>query len=160
LDIKKIITGYIDFRKIFRGKIWLELMIIKDINDKPDHIMEMKSVVQKINPDKVHLNTVIRPPSEEYARPVSAETLRKIKMMLGSNCEIIAEFKPREKQPHREERPRSILSIIQRRPVTIDDLVEVTGLSRDDITGRVERLLEQGKIISSKHVLPNIEEVL
>jgi len=150
LDIKKIIAGYIDFRRIFKGKIWLELMILKDINDSPDHIMAMKSVIQEINPDKIHLNTVIRPPSEKCARPVSAGALRKIKMMLGSNCEIIAEFKPRAKQPYRKERTRSILSIIQRRPVTIDDLVEVTGLSRDEITERVERLLEQGKIVLSK----------
>lgn len=46
-----------------------------------------------MNLEKIQLNTVIRPPAEEFARSSSREDLKKIKTMLGERCEIIAEFK-------------------------------------------------------------------
>ncbi|UCD19695.1 MAG: radical SAM protein [candidate division WOR-3 bacterium] len=151
LDIMEIVRGYIAFRRMFKGLIWLELMIIKGINDKPHHMTEMISVIEEIAPDKIHLNTVARPPSEEYAKPVTAEVLESIKAILGSRCEIIAEFKPTEKGRGDGETSESILSIIQRRPVTIEDLIEVTGLTRSEITERIEQLIKEGTVISSIH---------
>jgi len=46
-----------------------------------------------MNLEKIQLNTVIRPPAEEFARSSSREDLKKIKTVLAERCEIIAEFK-------------------------------------------------------------------
>ncbi|UCF69670.1 MAG: radical SAM protein [candidate division WOR-3 bacterium] len=151
LDIMEIVRGYIDFRRMFKGLIWLELMIIKGINDKPEHITGMRSVIEEIAPDRIHLNTVARPPSEDYAEPVTAEVLERIKAMLGSKCEIIAEFRPPGEGHGDGDPSESILSIIQRRPVTIEDLIEVSGLTRGEIIERIEQLMKEGTVISSIH---------
>ena len=52
-----IITGLIQLRKEFKGKIWLEVMLVKGINDSFAQARKLKTIIQKINPDKIQLNT-------------------------------------------------------------------------------------------------------
>jgi wyosine [tRNA(Phe)-imidazoG37] synthetase (radical SAM superfamily) len=151
LDINKIIDGFIKFRNEFNGKIWLEIMLIKGINDESAEINEMKSVIDKIRPDKIHLNTVVRPPTEKSARPVALNALRRMRKILGENCEIIIDFKPRVKQTHHAIQLKKIISMIERRPVTIDYLVNTTGLNRHEILKSIGLLLKKGKIATYKH---------
>lgn len=150
LDLRKIIEGYVKFRRFFTGKIWLELMVIKGMNDKPEQIEDLKRVLARINPDKIHLNTVVRPPSESFAHPVSRETMEQIKKLLGEKCEIIADFKPDKVKTQRKECIEVIAATIARRPVTMDDLMRVTGLSEDKILEYLHILMHKGSIQISK----------
>jgi wyosine [tRNA(Phe)-imidazoG37] synthetase (radical SAM superfamily) len=151
LNIRMIIEGYIEFRKIYSGKIWLELMLIRGVNDGPEQISKLKEVINRIDPDRIHLNTVVRPPSEEYAKPVSVDTLKSIKALLGTQCEIIADFKPETIVGQHEDMLERIAAMIARRPVTMDDLMNTTGLHKNQILKYVQVLLAQGKIEVSKH---------
>jgi len=151
LSINTIIDGYTKFREGFNGEVWLELMLIKDINDTPEQIEKMKSVIDKIKPNKIHLNTVVRPPSEEYAHPVSPTTLQDIKKLLGAKCEIIAEFKSPATKVRNADQLTEILSIIKRRPITLYELAKITGSHENEIIKSIEMLLKQGKIEISKH---------
>jgi wyosine [tRNA(Phe)-imidazoG37] synthetase (radical SAM superfamily) len=151
LDLDLIINGYVEFRRSYRGKIWLEVMLIKGINDKSAHAMELKKALERINPDKIHLNTVVRPPSEEHAHPVSEKTMQSIKALLGSKCEIIADFKRSAMTGQHLDHMKQIAATIARRPVTIDDLVRITGLHRNEILKHIQILLNQRKIEISKH---------
>lgn len=90
-DVKldEIIAGLIALRKEFRGKIWLEVMLISGVNDGRRHIEELKKVIQRINPDKIQLNSPVRATAEENVLPVEREKLEQIKEMLGDKAEII-----------------------------------------------------------------------
>lgn len=89
LKIEDIIEGLIKLKKEFRGKIWLEIMIIKGINDDLRHIKRLKEAVEKINPDKVQLNSPVRSTAEPDILPVNKKKLEKIKEIIGGRCEII-----------------------------------------------------------------------
>ena len=89
IKIENIIEALISLRKEFKGKIWLEIMIIKDINDDPEYINKFKEVLQKINPDRVQLNITSRPPSESWVKIPSQERLKKIQTILGGSCDLI-----------------------------------------------------------------------
>ncbi|MBL7130772.1 MAG: radical SAM protein [Candidatus Omnitrophica bacterium] len=89
IKIEDIINALIALRREFKGKIWLEIMIIKDINDDLEYIKKFKEVIQKINPDKVQLNIPSRPPSESWVKIPSAQKLSKIQSILGEGCELI-----------------------------------------------------------------------
>jgi wyosine [tRNA(Phe)-imidazoG37] synthetase (radical SAM superfamily) len=151
IDIDMVIEGYIRFREMYRGQIWLELMLIRGINDKPEQIGDLKEVIDRINPDKIQLNTVVRPPSEEYARPVSLETMQKIKETLGEKCEIIVDLEPKTTTERHDDQLGKITATIARRPVTIDDLIKITGMSRAQVLKHIEVLTEMGIIEVSKH---------
>ncbi|MBE0431996.1 radical SAM protein [candidate division WOR-3 bacterium] len=151
IEIEEVIRGYIEFRRIFKGRIWLEVMLMKDVNDKPEQIKELRTVIEKIAPDKIHLNTVVRPPSEEYAKPVDVEMLRRISEMLGEKAEVIADFSRQKTQPSQDEHAGSILSMIRRRPITINDLVSTLGLHENEIIKIIEHLIAQKEIAVSRH---------
>ena len=146
LKIEKIIDGLKRFRKEYKGKIWLEIMLVKGINDKPSDLRKLKEAIASIQPDKVQLNTVIRPPAEKFALPLSPEELKKIRRFLGGNCEIIADFKKREQLPSPESLEKAILSLTRRRPVTLEDIASSLGKSEGKIKNAVQSLLEKRKL--------------
>ncbi len=150
ISIKDVINGYCEFRRTYSGKIWLEVMLIKGMNDRPEHIAALKSVIDRIMPDRIHLNTVVRPPSEPSARPVSEETLQAIRTALGDKAEIITDFRSGPRQTSSDDRQEMILSIIERRPVTMSDLATASGLHENEIVKIIEDLLRQRKVVISK----------
>ena len=93
LDIEKIINSFKDFRREYKGLIWLEVMLVKGINDDLKHIQKLKTIIREINPDKIQLNTVVRPPNEKFAQPLNLKDLKRIRDFFEYKCEIITEFK-------------------------------------------------------------------
>ncbi len=146
LKIEEIIEGLRTFRREYKGIIWLEIMLVKGVNDSPDHIQKLKEAVSRINPDKVQLNTVIRPPAERTARPLSPEELEKIKKVFGQNCEIIAEFDKKAQESFAENLELAILAMVQRRPVTLTDISASLGRHKNEILKYLNLLIEQGKV--------------
>jgi wyosine [tRNA(Phe)-imidazoG37] synthetase (radical SAM superfamily) len=89
INIEEIINGLISLRKEFKGKIWLEVMVVKGVNDDLGQIRKLKEVIDKINPDKVQINSPVRTTSEPEVFPADKRKLAKIKEILGDKCEII-----------------------------------------------------------------------
>lgn len=146
LKIKKIIEGLKEFRCEFKGSLWLEIMLVKGVNDSPPHIKKLKEAISEISPDKVQLNTVIRPPAENFALPLNPKDLDRIKNILGEKCEIIAEFDKKEQSPPSENLEGAILSMIQRRPVTLTDISSSLGKHKNEIIKYLNFLLKEGKV--------------
>lgn len=146
LNVKEIIEGLKEFRKEFKGSIWVEIMLVKGVNDSPSHLKKLKRIIEDIKPEKVQLNTVIRPPSEKSARPLSLKELEKIKKILGEKCEIIAEFAKKEQISPSDNLEETILSMIKRRPVTLSDISVSLGKHQNEILKYLNFLLEDGKI--------------
>ena len=89
IEIEDIINGLIGLKKEFKGKIWLEVMLVKGINDDLAHIRKLKDIIDKINPDKIQLNSPVRTTAEENVLAVDKKRLEKFKEILGEKCEII-----------------------------------------------------------------------
>jgi len=88
IKIENIINGLIALRREFRGKIWLEVMLIKGLNDDIRHIRKLKEVIDRINPDKIQLNSPVRTTAEINVQLVPKTKLNKIKDILGEKVEI------------------------------------------------------------------------
>jgi len=88
ISIENVINGLISLRKEFRGKIWLEVMLVKGVNDDIRHIRKLKEVIERINPDRVQLNSPVRTTAEAGVLPVAKSKLKKIKEILGEKAEI------------------------------------------------------------------------
>jgi wyosine [tRNA(Phe)-imidazoG37] synthetase (radical SAM superfamily) len=151
LRIKNVVDGLKEFRKEFKGQIWLEIMLVKDYNDSLAHIKKLKQIISEVQPDKVQLNTVIRPPTQKFAHPLSLEELKKIKNLFGKNCEIIAEFRKKRQLPSSVNIENAILSMIQRRPVTLVDISRSLGRHKNEIIKHLNSLLRKGKIRLIRH---------
>ena len=151
IRIEDVIKAYTEFRRGFVGKIWLEVMLISDINDRPASLKALRRAIDGLAPDMVHLNTVVRPPSEAYARPVSAAGLEAVRALLGPRAEVIAEFRRSGSGPSREAQTSAILAMIERRPVTVGDLVAALGIHENEIVKATSQLIAEQKIKLSRH---------
>lgn len=89
IRVEEIIEGLVALRKEFRGKIWLEIMLAKGINDDLRHIKKFKEILERINPDKIQLNSPVRTTAQTGILPIAKHKLNKIKEILGEKCEIL-----------------------------------------------------------------------
>lgn len=75
LHFDEVYNGLIEFSHGYLGKLWLEVMLVAGFNDSKEAIGKLKKLVDKINYDKLYINTPIRPPSEIYAKQVTEEIM-------------------------------------------------------------------------------------
>jgi len=151
LRIDKIIDGLSDFSQEFKGKIWLEIMIVKGTNDSPQEIKRMAEAIEKIKLDKIQLNTVVRPPVEEFAQPVDLENLKKIRKALGRKCEVVTEFKRSNQRFHRKDIEKGILTMVKRRPVTLLDISRSSGIHQNEAIKYLNMLEKEDQILTRVH---------
>ncbi len=152
LRIEKIIDGLIKFRKEFKGQIWLEIMLVKGVNDSPAEIKKLKEAADRINPDKIQLNTVVRPPAEKTAKPLTLEEMNKIKEFFGKKAEVVASFRKKEREKAPQDIAEAILAIVRRRPVSLEDLENSLGQTREELSLEIQKLLQQKKIKQVRHL--------
>jgi len=151
LKIENIIDGLKKFRKEFGNEIWLEVMLVKGINDGRGEIERMASAISEINPDKIHLNTVVRPPCESFAMPVDAGEMREICRMLGKKAEVIAPRAKKSMRAYEKGLENKILTLLKRRPCTIEDISNFLGIHRNEALKHLEVLEEDGQVAKRTH---------
>ena len=151
LSASEIVRGLVAFRKTFRGKIWLEIMLVKGVNDGPAHLRALKRAVGRIRPDLVQLNTVVRPPADKTARALSPAEMERIRAFFGEKAEVIASFKEAGQSGGTEDRVAAILATAGRRPVTAADLSHSLGIPAADVRVLAARLERAGRLRSVKH---------
>jgi wyosine [tRNA(Phe)-imidazoG37] synthetase (radical SAM superfamily) len=149
LRIADVIEGLRLFRCGYHGRIWLEIMLVKGVNDSVEHVVALRRAAWEIKPDRVQLNTVVRPPAEKSARPLSRDDLEQIQYLFGPNTDIVGEAKdrsPRVKDKSTSRPDGTILATVQGRPVTELDLVCSLGVAPSQIRAALRRLLQSGRI--------------
>lgn len=146
LDINEIIKGLIAFRKEFCGQIWLEILFCRVINDDHAEVERIREKIEDIKPDKVQLNTVVRPSSEYFAYPLNGEQITSIKEMLGSKAEVIADIVPSVKGTHFVDNEEKIKNLIARRPCTCDDICKALELHTNETLKYLDKLKREGRV--------------
>jgi len=147
LNIDMIIDGLKLFRKTFKHKIWLEVMVIKNINHEQGELQKLKNIIKTIGIDKIQLNTITRPPSEEIYGSMGQSELKKICTFLGKKCEIICSYE-KGVVSEQENWIEYTLAILKRRSMSLDDIVRTTGVSQARVKRVLKNLENEGKIKS------------
>ena len=149
IDLDRIIYGLVELRKKMRGTMWLECLFVKGLNDSKEEILALKKAISRINPHRIQLNTVVRPPSEDFSRPVSRKRLFEIKEVLGDKAEVIVDFEKNMMEGSEIILESEIVDTIKRRPLSMNDLMTTFG--RFKVSQRaLENLLSKGIIRKTK----------
>ncbi len=146
-----IVAGLASFRREFGGQIWLEIMLVRGVNDGPRHLKKLKAAAELIRPDRIQLNTVVRPPAEKSARPLGTAEMEKIRKFFGEGAEIIADFKAAARSAPAADAETAVLSVAGRRPVTTDDLAHALGKAGEEVEALLRKLASAGKIRAVVH---------
>jgi wyosine [tRNA(Phe)-imidazoG37] synthetase (radical SAM superfamily) len=116
------------------------------MNDLDDEVYKLKQVIDEIQPERIHLNTVIRPPAYSIAQPTSESRLKEIQGILGDRSEVIGIFKDTHSARIHESDSRTILALLKRRSMTIDQMIVSLEMKKEEIEGSLNQLL-QGEFI-------------
>ncbi len=152
ISFNQMVEGLGEFRTSYSGQYWLEVFLLSGITDLPAEIEKMAGIVRRIEPDRVQLNTVTRPPAEDFAAPVSKEQMKRFTAMFGDGAEVIADYRGTHQKDEFIGRREDIVTLLRRRPCTIQDISEGLGLHRNEVVKYIQELSEKGVIDSELRV--------
>lgn len=146
LTFERLVEGLVRLREEFSGRMWLEVFIIGGVNSSDEQVQRIGRRIERIDPDRVQINTAVRPPAEAGLRVPSPQRLEEIRRMLGPRAEVIARGAGTQPTAGGEARREEILDMLRRRPCTVRDIAEGLGTSPNEVLKHVPALLEEGRI--------------
>ena len=175
IHIESLISGLCSFREEFAGRIWLEVFLVEGINTDAEQIEKIRKAIERIRPDKIHLNTAVRPTARADIKKVDFIKMQAIAEELGENCEVVADFSParcsermsddtqdivdsdvmngmsptgKTLQSESQEKMETLLSMLKRRPCSINEICSALGIHRNEALKHVSALQQKGVIQS------------
>jgi wyosine [tRNA(Phe)-imidazoG37] synthetase (radical SAM superfamily) len=151
ITLDLMIEGLKKFRYKFTGKIYLEVMLSRGINDSVQELAAFAKILPAFEADRIQINTVIRPAAADGIWAVSPATLEQARTLFGPNAEIIGGF-VKERPLHEQENTcEQIVRLLARHPSTAKDICAALGLSAELANDYLVQLLSQGRIIKTQH---------
>jgi wyosine [tRNA(Phe)-imidazoG37] synthetase (radical SAM superfamily) len=151
ITFERIVYGLETFRRQYTGKYWLEVMLLGGYTSLPAQVRQLATLTRRIRPDKVQLNTAVRPPAEEFAMAVPPERLAELAGYFKPRAEVIAEHRGRGATAERQPSQQAILALLQRRPCTMEDLGRSLGMKPAEVLKTLDELHAQGKLQGERH---------
>lgn len=156
ISIEKHISGLCEFRNEYTGPIWLEVFLVDSVNTDSEQIAKIRAIIQRIRPDKVHLNTAVRPTAEMSIGKLNEDKLRSIAEMLGPNCEIISDYPGGGFVGDEEDvvgayleadnKTQTLFSMLKRRPCSLEDICSAMNIGPNEALKYVTILEKKGAI--------------
>jgi wyosine [tRNA(Phe)-imidazoG37] synthetase (radical SAM superfamily) len=140
LEFKKVLEGLIEFSHSFQGELWLEIMLMKDINDDLSSLEKYQEILKKIKYNRLYLNTPVRPPAELNINVVSEERMNEaVKLLGGTSISSLSSgcFFSEIKDDY-----EAILSIIKRHPMNQH---EIEGFLKSRKTQNIDSIIQELK---------------
>jgi wyosine [tRNA(Phe)-imidazoG37] synthetase (radical SAM superfamily) len=145
LDFKQLIEGQKAFRDEFKGEMWIEVFLVAGMNSIPSDVTKIAALADLLEPDRIHLNTAVRPPAEDFVAPLSRERLASLCHLFRPPAQVIAGYRDKggfEIQANRE----AIISMLKRRPCTAEEIAGAFGMHLNEVSKYLGNLLRQGRI--------------
>lgn len=120
---QQLVNGLIEFRRVYTGRLWLEVMLLKGINDTPEALSDLAAVLHRIKPDEVQLSLPTRPPAEEWVIPTDREGLARATAVLGRIARLVPPVEGSFDLSGYERAIDAVISIITRHPMHEEELV-------------------------------------
>ena len=140
LDIDKIVKNIKDFSTKYQGTLIIEVLLVKGINDKEDEIIKLNQLLQEINPSRVDIGTIDRPPAYEV-KPVSEERIKELSNLFTNlPISIIYKNPPKSKEDFSKEQ---ILNLLAHRPQSQFDVDTFFSEKSKQI---LQKLVDDGEV--------------
>jgi wyosine [tRNA(Phe)-imidazoG37] synthetase (radical SAM superfamily) len=150
LSLEMLVSGLCEFRKEFSGLIWLEVFLLEGFNTAPRQLEKIKRIIERIGPDRVQLNTAVRPTAESQLRSVPQWKLRSAAARLGGRCEIVAEVAAEPAGRGSADPRETLLSILSRRPCSIEGIRSALKIDGGEALRLVKSLEAAGEVFTTE----------
>ena len=146
---EQLVEGQKAFRAQFKGELWIEIFLVGGMNSTPDDVRKIAALAKEISPDRIHLNTAVRPPAEDFAAALSKEHMEALTHLFQPVAEVIAEFSTKHAK-HLQVNQQTIFSMLQRRPCTADQIADIFGMHLNEVSKYLGKLMRTDQILAER----------
>lgn len=149
LRFEPFLDGFRRMREEFTGEFWLEVFLVHGVNDHVDQVGRIAALAAEIRPDRIHLNTAIRPPARRWVGVVPAERLEELAALFHPAAEVVAISRaPAPAAPaaavHGALLTDRVAALIRRHPATAAEIAAALGAEDTAVEGALKVLLDTG----------------
>ena len=119
----RLLQGLIEFRREYRGQLWVEVMLVRGLNDTPQALSAVARALEQIQPDAVHLNLQTRAPVETWVEPPDEEGLMRAVAALGAMAQVVHPAQGAFDMSGCHDAAEAVVAIITRHPRREEELV-------------------------------------
>ncbi|MFO7715734.1 radical SAM protein [Desulfosarcina sp.] len=145
LSFDSFFEGVKQFRSEFDGQLWLEVFLLSGINAMPRDVEKIARLADALKPERTHLNTIDRPPAEEFAAAVPMARLEELALLFDPPARIAAAASVKHSKKGQADEAM-ILSMLSRRPCTMAQIEAAFGLHINEVSKILGRLIQEKRI--------------
>ena len=142
IDVENIKAGMLAFKKKYKGPLIIEILIVKTLNDSKEEIAKLNEYLLKLQPTRIDIGTIDRPPAFDV-KPVTYEELLHISHLFDSSLHVYIASRKKADISSSGYSYDEILETLSKRPLTQED---IEALMDEESQKRVENLLHKQKI--------------
>jgi wyosine [tRNA(Phe)-imidazoG37] synthetase (radical SAM superfamily) len=151
LSFEQVVAGLAAFRAEFPGEYWLEVMLLGGHTGIESEVERIAECVEAIRPDRVQLNTVTRPPAEDFARPVPREELHRLAELFHPTAEVICGSPAAGEAAEADDvDEQQVLALLRRRPCRVRDIAEGLSMRQVEVLKYLEKLDGRGLLVGTR----------
>lgn len=145
LRFAQVIRGLKLFRDTYRGQLWIEVFLVLGMNTMSDEVERLAKIIGDLTPDRIHLNTAVRPPAEAFVQPLIKERMRALSRQFQPAADVISEF---SKHPSKNQiaDQDTIFGMLQRRPCTAKQITAGFGMNLSEVLKHLEVMVRNGSV--------------
>ena len=121
IEIEQIVQKVIEFSKVYKGKLFIEILFVKDLNDTKEEIQKLNDVLMQLKVTRIDIGTIDRPPAYPVSG-VSYKELHDISHLFNSTLPIHIASRVHAEPNNASYDDDEILNTLDKRPLTAEDI--------------------------------------
>ena len=144
-----LVSGERAFREGYSGELSVEVFIVDGVNSHVSQVRKISEVVRSIHPDRIDINTVVRPPAVEGTAPVPESRLKELAELFGEKASVTSTFR-KLGFVSMDISEDALLGLISRHPATCGQLAAEYNLPEDLMLKTLSEMMESGLLLSER----------
>jgi wyosine [tRNA(Phe)-imidazoG37] synthetase (radical SAM superfamily) len=140
---QRLVTGLVDFRHEYAGQLWVEVMLVRGLNDTEQALQDIATILHRVQPDEIHISLPTRPPAETWVQPADDEGVMRALAILGEVARVLHPAAGSFDVSGADNLADAVVGIITRHPMRQEELertlAEAAPDQVDDILATLER---------------------
>ncbi len=148
ISFDQMVDGLAGFTNRYKGEVWLEVLLLAGVTGIRDEVEKINSILRGVKLTRIQMNTVVRPPAEAFATPLSRNQMIALTGILPGKVDIISDFQQGDwpKLSSFDATRNDVLSLLSRRPCTSADVAHSLSLQTPEALKHLNTLMMDGKV--------------
>jgi wyosine [tRNA(Phe)-imidazoG37] synthetase (radical SAM superfamily) len=147
LSFELLVEGLQVFSRDYRGRLWIEVMLIKGLNDTEEALRDLAGVLGTLSPECVHLSVPSRPPCESWVELPDDAGVERAVSILGAIARVVQPAAGHYDLSAYSDITDAIVRIVSRHPMRDEELQRtLERWSRREVEDALQALVRSSRV--------------